>query len=639
MPLPHLALFARRKRRIGTVTARHGPARDARRRRLGRGRLQALSSGDHRARVDRMSLRAFLDDRTGYKKLVAAMLDEPVHGGARWAYVWGSALTLSLVVQAVTGLLLMTAYQPSATTAWSSVMYVSYELRAGWLVRALHHYGAQAMIVLLAAHLGQTAWYGAYKKPRELNWLLGLAPMGITLALALTGYLLPWDQKGYWATRVATNIAGSVPAIGPALQRLLLGGDDYGHLTLTRFYALHVGLLPFLLFVVLAAHIALFRRHGVTAPERADPARTEPFYPRQLWRDLLVSLGVLVVLFALAARHHGAPLDGPADPASDYPARPEWYFLALFELLKFVPGRLEWVAAVILPLLLGGYLCALPFIDRGPSRSIKSRAIVLAPLGLTAIVGALLTWLSLAADAKDPGFQAARVRTEQRTARAIELGRRGVPPEGPLAMLAADPDSRGPELFAKHCASCHRLHALGPPPGESTAPNLEGFGTERFVLAMLDTPDAPERFGNTPFKGMMDSFTTPPADPALAEGFVPMPKADREAIAQFLAAEARGGRVAGSRGETLVKNHCTQCHRLDGKAPLDESSLAPELGGWGSPAWTLAHLKNPGSGATYPSGAMAKELEGHMPAFATELSNAELGLLTTWLLKEAARPE
>ncbi len=584
-----------------------------------------------------MSLGDFLDERTGYRKLTRELLDEPVHGGARWAYVWGSALTLSFVVQAVTGLLLMTAYQPSATTAWSSVMYISHELRAGWLIRGLHHYGAQAMVVLLGAHLGQTALYGAYKKPRELNWLLGLALMGLTLALALTGYLLPWDQKGYWATRVATNIAGSLPLAGAAIQRALLGGADYGHLTLTRFYALHVGLLPALLVLLLAGHVALFKRHGVTAREGAVAARTEPFYPRQLGRDLAVGLVVLAALFALTLRHHGAPLDAPADPASDYPARPEWYFLALFELLKFVPGDIEWMAAVGIPLALGGYLIALPFLDREPSRRLRPRLLLLAPLALAFVAAAALTSSSLLADAGDSGYQAARVHSDARAARAVELARRGVPPEGPLAMLAADPETRGPELFAQRCASCHRLGTLGPSADKLTAPTLDGFGTERFVLALLDDPDAPELFGKTPFKGMMVSFTRPPADPALAADFVPMPLEDRTAIAKFLAAEARGTPRPGSRGEILIKQHCTSCHRFDHNPPLDESSLGPELRGWGSLAWTTAHLANPGSGASYPQGAMAKDLEGHMPAFEEELSPAELSLLASWTLNEAAR--
>ena len=159
----------------------------------------------------------WLDERVGHRAVLEHMLNEPIVGGARWAYVFGSALTITFTVQALTGVLLMTTYAPSAQTAWASVHYISFKLAGGWLVRGLHHFGSQAMIVLLGLHLFQVAIFGAYKKPREMNWWLGLGLMGITLAFGLTGYLLPWDQKGYWATQVATNIAGTTPGVVPAM--------------------------------------------------------------------------------------------------------------------------------------------------------------------------------------------------------------------------------------------------------------------------------------------------------------------------------------------------------------------------------------------------------------------------------------
>ncbi|MBX3225167.1 MAG: cytochrome bc complex cytochrome b subunit, partial [Labilithrix sp.] len=283
----------------------------------------------------------FLDERTGIKRLGAHLLDEPIKGGARWAYVFGSALLGSFMVQAVTGVALMTSYAPSDKTAWASVHFIQFQQAGGWLVRGLHHFGAQAMVILLGAHLAQVALFGAYKKPREVTWWLGLGLLAITLGFALTGYLLPWDQKGYWATRVATNIAGTVPVVGDATQRLLQGGPEYGSLTLTRFYTLHVVVLPALLVALVAAHVALFRRHGVTPPAKADLSRVDAFFPKQLFKDVVAVLAVVGIVFVLAIREHGAPLDAPADPSSDYPARPEWYFLALFQLLKYFHGPLE----------------------------------------------------------------------------------------------------------------------------------------------------------------------------------------------------------------------------------------------------------------------------------------------------------
>ena len=576
-----------------------------------------------------MSFGDWLNERTGHRALLREALDEPVPGGARLAYVWGSALTLSLVVQVVTGWLLMSAYAPSATTAWSSVAYITYTLRAGWLIRGLHHFGAQAMVIILALHLLQTALFGAYKKPRELNWLLGLGLLGLTLGFALTGYLLPWDQKGYWATRVATNIAGTIPVIGQWTQSLLVGGSEYGHMTLTRFYSLHVAVLPALTVMLLGAHVALFRKHGVTPPASADLRKVDRFFPKQVGLDLAVGLVILVALFALAARDHGAPLDAPADPASDYPARPEWYFLSLFETLKYFKGSLEPVGAVGLPLLVGGYLVALPFLDKKPSTALKARLPLLAPLALVLLGAFALTAKSLAADAKDEAFHHAREVASQRAERAIALFRQGVPPEGPLAMMRNDPETRGEDLFKSQCASCHRLGDLGPPKEKQTAPDLTGFGTKKWVLALLENPDADHLFGKTPFKGGMPSVVTPPADPEAAKLFTRMSDADQGAIADFLVAQAKGEKGAGMPGEKLVSQRCTSCHRLDGKTD-DSESYAPELRGWASPAWIEAQIANPGSGKTYGPGAMAKDLEGHMPAFEDKLSEKDRKLLAAW---------
>ena len=173
-----------------------------------------------------MSAFDWLDHRTGYRGLLNALLREHVPGGARWRYVWGSTLTFAIVAQFITGILLWIGYSPSAQTAWESVFYMQEIVPLGWLVRGLHHWTAQLMVPLLVLHLMQVVIDGAYKAPREVNYWFGLALTGLTLALSLTGYLLPWDQKGLWATKVATNLLSSVPWIGPQLQRIVVGGTD-----------------------------------------------------------------------------------------------------------------------------------------------------------------------------------------------------------------------------------------------------------------------------------------------------------------------------------------------------------------------------------------------------------------------------
>jgi ubiquinol-cytochrome c reductase cytochrome b subunit len=271
--------------------------------------------------------------------ILQAALYEPIPGGSRWRYVWGSTLVVAFLTQVVTGVFLWMAYSPSTQTAWESVFYIQHEMTGGWLLRGIHHYMASAMVVLLALHFLQVVWDGAYRAPRELNFVLGLLLMLIVLALALTGYLLPWDQKGYWATSVGTNLASQAPLAGPEIKKLAIGGSAYGHLTLTRFFALHAGMLPGLLVLLLVLHVALFRRHGIHArvPHRGGE---ETFWPDQVLKDSVAALAVLATVLGLTIYFGGAELMAPADPANPYDAaRPEWYFLFLFQFLKWFPGE------------------------------------------------------------------------------------------------------------------------------------------------------------------------------------------------------------------------------------------------------------------------------------------------------------
>ena len=212
--------------------------------------------------------------------------------------MWGSTLVFTFASQVITGMFLWMCYSPSAQTAWESVYFIQYQMQGGWLLHGLHHFTAQAMVVLMALHLMQVVIDGAYRAPRKVNFWLGLILMQIVLALSLTGYLLPWDQKGYWATRVATNLLGVVPAVGPRLQQLVVGGTDYGHFTLTRFFALHAGVLPALLVGFLVLHVALFRRHGICV---AQPTRRPEctFWPDQVLKDAVACLAVLIVVLVL----------------------------------------------------------------------------------------------------------------------------------------------------------------------------------------------------------------------------------------------------------------------------------------------------------------------------------------------------
>ena len=325
------------------------------------------------------SLLTWLDSRTGYRGLVQSALYEHIPGGARWRYVWGSTLVFAFAVQMVTGLFLWMHYSPSSNTAWESVYYIQHEMTGGWLLRGIHHYTAQVMIILLALHMLQVIIDGAYRAPREVNFWIGLILLNLVLGLSLTGYLLPWDQRGYWSTSVATSLMAVVPGgAGPVLQRLVVGGPTYGHHTLTRFFAVHAGLLPFLMLVFIGAHVYVFRRHGLRykEPKRGADAY---FWADQVLKDAVACLGVLLVVLLLCVKYGlfgggfddpgklGAPLSAPADPAEPFgAARPEWYFLFLFQFLKLpaFAGHGEVYGAVVIPGVIMLLLFLMPLLGR-----------------------------------------------------------------------------------------------------------------------------------------------------------------------------------------------------------------------------------------------------------------------------------
>jgi len=320
----------------------------------------------------------WLDDRTGFRVINHHLLDEPLPPGTGWWFTLGSVLLFGLGVQVVTGIALALYYAPTPDHAWDSVRFITTEIPAGRFLRGLHHWGASVVVVAAVVHLARVVFFGSYRKPREANWIVGFILLHVILAFGLTGYLLPWDQRAYWATVVAINISKLTPFVGEIVAGLLRGGPDIGALTLTRWYAIHVLVLPPALAGLVVVHLYLMRRQGVSGPIKARAGSPRPFFPYQAWRDLVMAIAVGVLLAALAWK--GAPaLEAPADPtASGYVPRPEWYFLGLFQLLKYFPGKLEVIGALILPGVVMTILALLPWIDRGQSREWRARRGLLA---------------------------------------------------------------------------------------------------------------------------------------------------------------------------------------------------------------------------------------------------------------------
>ncbi|HEX8113532.1 MAG TPA: cytochrome b N-terminal domain-containing protein, partial [Kofleriaceae bacterium] len=292
-------------------------------------------------------------------------------GEASFAYVFGAVLMFLLALQAVTGVAIAAFYAPASTDAWASVAYVQDQVTLGWFLRGVHYHGASALVIVAGLHLVQTAVIGAYKKPRELVWWLGLLLMVLLLAWAVTGYVLRWDQAGFYANKVEMEITAATPLVGGLVKKLALGGNDYGNLTLTRFYALHVLFLPAIVGAVTWGHVAVARKLGAT-PLHSRERPGVPRWPEQTLRNTVAIAMVLTVLVVYVVAVHGVELAAPADPSQAYDARPLWYFRWLFELRE-LSGRAEKVVALVVPAIVAGALVALPLVDREPTRALRSR--------------------------------------------------------------------------------------------------------------------------------------------------------------------------------------------------------------------------------------------------------------------------
>ena len=560
---------------------------------------------------------------------------ENIPGGARWRYIWGSALTFCLLIQFITGVALWAAYSPGAQSAWESVFYIQHEMTGGWFLRGLHHYTAHLMVVLLVLHLMQVIIDGAYKAPREVNYWFGLILLVLTLALALTGYLLPWDQKGYWATKVATSIAAITPVFGGQIERLIVGGSDYGNLTLTRFFALHAGILPGLIVILLVGHIALFRKHGITAkkPYRKPDA---PFWPDQVLMDAVAALAVLSTVVFLTVYLRGAELSAPADPSEPYSAaRPEWYFLFLFQFLKYFPGGTEVWGAIILPTVALLIMAAMPILGRWR----LGHRFNLAFLGAVLVGAVFLTWQAKRQDWQDPEYHLALKRAQVDAHRAVELARSpfGIPPAGAATLLRQDPLTQGPRLFAKNCASCHRYDGhdgMGNPVTEpASAPDLKGFGSREWLAGLLDPAkvDGPEYFGGTRFKeGKMVRYVRNKVAKYTPEQRVALQKviaavSAEAALPNQAALDARDTALI-QEGRQLARDDmsCTDCHQF--RKPDDEAT-APDLTGWGSREWLIGIISNPAHERFYG------KRNDRMPAFAEtgQMDAASIGMVADWL--------
>ena len=343
----------------------------------------------------------WFEERLQARSLIAALLHVRIPAKAMTYYLGGITLFL-FGVQVVTGTLLSLYYKPTADAAYDSVKYITSTVEFGWLIRSVHHWAANLMIVCLVLHVVRIFVQGVYRYPRELTWVVGIGLLAVTIGFGFTGYLLPWDQRAFWASVVGTEIAGGVPFIGQPLLQVLRSGPDVTDATLGRFFGMHVLVLPLMLGALLVVHLTIVHQLGLANPTRPEPRpgtasaadaganeQLKPFFPDYVldeiiaWAAMLAMLVVLASVMPAGLEEKANPLETPNH------VKPEWYFLSAYQLLKLVPRDL----GIMAPIVAMGALALLPFLDR--SREVRPRKRILALLiGLVAAVVTvgLSTW-------------------------------------------------------------------------------------------------------------------------------------------------------------------------------------------------------------------------------------------------------
>ncbi len=550
---------------------------------------------------------SWFNQRTGIRSLMHASLDEPIPGGARLAYIFGSGLLFIFISQVITGLCLALYYVPSAESAHTSVAYITKQVAAGQFLRSLHYYGSSAMIIVLLLHFLQTFIYGSFKGRRELLWMSGAFLSCLVLGMGFSGYLLPWDQSAYFATAIGTNIVGEVPFIGQWLTNMLRGGDTLGTLTLSRFYFAHVFLIPGMIFLFIGIHIALFRKAGPAGPINEDPIipklPPESFYPRQVIMDMAFALLLMIGLGFLA--YFRPILLGPiADPSNTkFVPRPEWYYLPVFEWLKFWSSRMEVFAIVLVPGILALLFFLMPFLDRKLERRPWRRPIPLLAVAIVLVGMIFLGFRSHLDDLRDHSIavQLAFQETQAEAYTKTPFHPRMESASGqPLSSVPVNPlVAKGKGVFdANGCSGCHGESGMG----TATAPSLVGI-TAKYALpqltGLLHHPNAQMLAGHMPafnlsapdmaalfsYLGSLGKSSggapaatpsvTPPAPPASA---APATSSTRAAKGKKIPAKevAETKSAAAAAGEKIFQaRNCASCHGDAGAG----TARVPPLGG------------------------------------------------------------
>lgn len=350
----------------------------------------------------------WIDDRSGISETFLPLMKHPVPPGSKWSYVFGSATLFCLILQVITGIGLSLLYQPSSENAYQSLQFITHQAPLGKILRGIHYFGASGMILFAGIHMIRVYITASYKYPREMSWISGVFLLFLTIGMGFTGQLLRWDSNGVWSSVVAAEQLGRVPLVGKYLARILLGGENIGGQTLSRFFSYHVFLIPALIFVLVGFHLFLVLRNGISEPPEADrPVDPKtyrkwyadmlkregvPFWPDAAWRDTLFGAMVIICIIGLAIVFGPPELTQQPDPSivTTNPS-PDWYMLPIFSLFALMPPKIESYVIFIGPMLSVIALLALPFISNYGERSpVRRPWAIFGVLCVVAFVGMLL---------------------------------------------------------------------------------------------------------------------------------------------------------------------------------------------------------------------------------------------------------
>jgi ubiquinol-cytochrome c reductase cytochrome b subunit len=451
-------------------------------------------------------LGAWLEERTGLYEPIMHMLTHLVPPGSKWYYVFGTAIMTSFIIQVITGIALSTLYVPSAGQAYMTVQYITHEAPFGNLLRAIHYFGASAMILFVGCHAIRTYVMGAFKYPRELNWLTGVALLFLTVAMGFTGQVLRWDQNSVWTIAVGAEQALRAPFIGPYAAQILLSGTSVGSATLSHFFACHVFIFPAILILAIVLHVYLVLHHGISEPpvvgELVDPKtyktkyeamlkkEGKPFWPDAAWRDIVFSTLVVIGVVVCAVAFGAPQVDRPPDPSLvNAQPKPDWYLLWYFALLALLPHAAEdWVILGFPIFIVLGMLSA-PFIsnkgERSPKRRPWAMAIVIFVItfvGALTVAGVTEPWT--------PNFEAKALTPEIIGAKS-----------GPIFDGAQTFDTKG-------CLYCHAISGHGGQRGPDLTDVGKRLTHEQLTIRIVNGGyNMPAYAGNISAKELADLTT------------------------------------------------------------------------------------------------------------------------------------